>query len=151
MNKKIILVSIFIFSMIAGSIVTNPTIASTKNMDTAKIEKVNSLSSTMTTGTIPGTNITYTYGDNTFDASDSFNVTNNGTAHDSYKEQRIQTLSMDLVNLSSIVPQKYIFRIHETTYINGKNTTRTFVMDNNTYQSYVITHRHRPILPSCSK
>ena len=139
MNKKILITFIFVISFVSSTFLANPITPALS--DNNNINTLSSSSSPVSTSgwtNINGTNISYRYGVDSFDANDSFLVTNNGTSHDSYTEKRVQDLTMDLVNLSSIVVQKYIYRITESVYVNATyNTTRTFVLDNNSYDTYV--------------
>ena len=138
MKKKILLSLVFIVSFIGIALFSNPISPVLSNTNSNKPENIASPTSTNGWTNVAGTNISYRYGEDTFDAHDSFQVSNNGTSHDSYVQKRVQNLTMDLVNLSSIVVQKYLFRITQTVYVNSTyNQTSTFVMDNNTYDQYL--------------
>lgn len=140
MNKKTMYTLIIIVSFIVSFFFINQTIPVLATSSNSKTQNLNAPSSTNTNtwNNIAGTNISYSYGLNTFDAHDSFQVNNSGLSSDSYTQNRVQTLNMDLVNMSSIKVQKYIFSITQTVYVNSSyNVTSTFKMDNNTYPQYV--------------
>lgn len=139
MNKKNLLVLFLISSFIGSFLVINaatiPVVATTPT--TSSTNSISSLTANTWTN-ITGTNISYRYGLDTFDAHDSFQVNSTGVSVDTYTENRVQSLSMDLVNLSSIHIQKIVYKIIQTAYITStQNQTDTFTMDNNTYPLYI--------------
>ena len=123
--------------MLLGSISTNPALVSGV---VANPEATSTVASTTApiNGTIPGTNISYEYGVNTFNAHDSFQVANNGTAQDSYNNQMIQNLTLNLVNISSVQPQLFYYKVVQSVYYPTFNTSIVLNMDNNTFQNVYV-------------
>ena len=137
MKKKLIIAIILILGFIGSSLFANPiTPVLSKNSSTNTHNTTSAVSANGWTN-IPGTNISYRYGLDSFNAHNTFQVENNGTSIDNYTQQYVQSLTMNLVNLSSVVFKYLIWNINQTVYTITGTSTSSFRMDNNTFLQYI--------------
>lgn len=143
MNKKFLISIILILGFIGSTLFATPiTPALSENATTNKQNTTSAVGSSNANGWtgIPGTNISYRYGMNSFNAHNTFQVENNGTSADNYTQQSVQNLTLNLVNLSSVVYEYVVWNINQTVYTIAGASTNSFRMDNNTFSQYVATY-----------
>jgi hypothetical protein len=102
----------------------------------------------ITNGTVPGTNITYSYGSRTFSANGNFTASDTGSIHEEIKEERIEVVDLELINSSSFKIVDIYLEIKERRTTPLRNSSTTFWLDNSTYINKLVDIFTTPALYS---
>ncbi len=90
-------------------------------------------SSTVTNGSISGTNITYSYGTRTFSESGNYTAIDHGFKQETIREEKIKNVTVDLINPNNVSLKNIIFKVEKFRYWNdGTNDTKVDWYDNTT-------------------
>lgn len=137
MNKKTLFALLFTLSFLASVFFTNPVASVSSGVNANESQSLSSTTSADGWISIPGTNITYRNLTSSFSAHSSFQVINNGSSQDSYTNQQIQTVTLNLPDASSISPVDFIFKVQQNVVGVLGNSSKSMTMNNATYFSYI--------------
>ena len=120
--------------MLGASVVNQGTAVSLTSNTVPSIHNTRlSVTNNIVNGSISNTNITYSYGDHVFTPKGNFTVDNTGTINETSKMSVTQTLTVPLVNKSSVKVTNIIWEIQNMTTTTTNNSKNTYYVDNNTY------------------